>query len=150
MIHIMYYLTAFFLLCPHSRAVALPQAPPPSSQLLPTIAAEITSTASSRTVEATLTSATLQSQPSPSDSSASTPPQNGGATDSTNRTCDFETMQDFFDHAARERLNITVEVQNCPNLCLLTYGVGNPDLSGIGVSIFALSRWQDAEAFLLR
>ncbi|ERF77026.1 hypothetical protein EPUS_07932 [Endocarpon pusillum Z07020] len=124
MIHILYYLTAFFLLCPQSRAVALPQAPAPSSQLLPTTAAEITSTASSTTVEATLTSAT---------SSASTLPQNDGATDSNNRRCDFETMQDFFNHAAMERLNITVEVQNCQNLCLLTYGVGNPDLSGIGM-----------------
>lgn len=50
------------------------------------------------------------------------------------RTCDFNTMNDFFDYTKRNGLNITVEVQNCQNLCLLTYGVGNPDLSGIGVS----------------
>ncbi|KAL5335740.1 hypothetical protein BJX70DRAFT_309340 [Aspergillus crustosus] len=49
------------------------------------------------------------------------------------RTCDFETMDDFFDHAVSNNLNITIEVQNCQNLCLLTYGVGNPDLSGIGM-----------------
>lgn len=50
------------------------------------------------------------------------------------RTCDFNKIDDFFDYANRNGLNITVEVQNCQNLCLLTYGVGNPDLSGIGVS----------------
>ncbi|KAJ5963199.1 uncharacterized protein N7479_003075 [Penicillium vulpinum] len=49
------------------------------------------------------------------------------------RTCEFDTMSDFFDYTNRNGLNITVEVQNCQNLCLLTYGVGNPDLSGIGM-----------------
>ncbi|KAJ5600169.1 hypothetical protein N7450_001236 [Penicillium hetheringtonii] len=48
-------------------------------------------------------------------------------------TCSFNTMNDFFDYANKNDLNITVEVQNCQNLCLLTYGVGNPDLSGIGM-----------------
>jgi hypothetical protein len=50
------------------------------------------------------------------------------------RRCGFDTINDFFDYANKNRLNITMEVQNCQNLCLLTYGVGNPDLSGIGVS----------------
>jgi hypothetical protein len=50
------------------------------------------------------------------------------------RRCDFDTINDFFDYANENHLNITMEVQNCQNLCLLTYGVGNPDLSGIGVS----------------
>ncbi|OJJ08463.1 hypothetical protein ASPVEDRAFT_66429 [Aspergillus versicolor CBS 583.65] len=49
------------------------------------------------------------------------------------RNCDFNTMDDFFKYAHNNGLNITVEVQNCQNLCLLTYGVGNPDLSGIGM-----------------
>ncbi|KAL6232347.1 hypothetical protein BDW75DRAFT_217918 [Aspergillus navahoensis] len=49
------------------------------------------------------------------------------------RKCDFNSINDFFDYATKNRLNITVEVQNCQNLCLLTYGVGNPDLSGIGM-----------------
>ncbi|KAJ5501862.1 hypothetical protein N7463_004736 [Penicillium fimorum] len=49
------------------------------------------------------------------------------------RTCDFDTMDDFFDHASKNGLNVTEEVQKCQNLCLLTYGVGNPDLSGIGM-----------------
>lgn len=44
-------------------------------------------------------------------------------------------MNDFFDYTKKNGLNITLEVQNCQNLCLLTYGVGNPDLSGIGVSL---------------
>lgn len=51
------------------------------------------------------------------------------------RNCDFPTMDDFFSYAHKNSLNITVEVQNCQNLCLLTYGVGNPDLSGIGVRL---------------
>lgn len=51
------------------------------------------------------------------------------------RNCDFSTMDEFFSHAHQNGLNITVEVQNCQNLCLLTYGVGNPDLSGIGVRL---------------
>jgi hypothetical protein len=50
------------------------------------------------------------------------------------RHCDFTKMEDFFHHAHKNNLNITLEVQKCQNLCLLTYGVGNPDLSGIGVS----------------
>lgn len=51
-----------------------------------------------------------------------------------NQECDFDSIQDFFDHAYKENLNITAEVQSCQNLCLLTYGTGSPDLSGIGVS----------------
>lgn len=53
----------------------------------------------------------------------------------SDRNCDFNTMDDFFRYAHKNGLNITVEVQNCQNLCQLTYGVGNPDLSGIGVRL---------------
>lgn len=53
----------------------------------------------------------------------------------TDRNCDFDTMDGFFKYAHKNGLNITEEVQNCQNLCLLTYGVGNPDLSGIGVRL---------------
>ncbi|KAJ5774947.1 hypothetical protein N7457_009843 [Penicillium paradoxum] len=49
------------------------------------------------------------------------------------RRCDFDNMNEFFSYAKKNRLNITVEVQNCQDLCLLTYGTGNPDLSGIGM-----------------
>ncbi|KAL4886209.1 hypothetical protein BJY04DRAFT_213741 [Aspergillus karnatakaensis] len=49
------------------------------------------------------------------------------------RNCTFKTIDDFFDHANSNGLNITAEVQNCQNLCVLTYGTGNPDLSGIGM-----------------
>ncbi|KAL2842473.1 hypothetical protein BJX68DRAFT_257761 [Aspergillus pseudodeflectus] len=45
--------------------------------------------------------------------------------------CNFTTIQDFFDHATAEDLDITEEVRHCQNLCPLTFGVGNPDLSGI-------------------
>ncbi|KAL3477015.1 hypothetical protein BJX99DRAFT_270169 [Aspergillus californicus] len=72
---------------------------------------------------------------SPSDvtstSTAAPTPAESGVEDV--RNCDFDNMNDFFDYATNNNLNITVEVQNCQNLCLLTYGVGNPDLSGIGM-----------------
>ncbi|KAF4175171.1 hypothetical protein CNMCM8694_007396 [Aspergillus lentulus] len=56
---------------------------------------------------------------------------NGTSIEENGRTCNFGTINDFFDYANKNGLNITEEVQNCQNLCLLTYGVGNPDLSGI-------------------
>ncbi|KAL2847778.1 hypothetical protein BJY01DRAFT_246679 [Aspergillus pseudoustus] len=62
-----------------------------------------------------------------------TPTLTGTALTEANRTCDFDKIDDFFKYANRNGLNITVEVQNCQNLCLLTYGTGNPDLSGIGM-----------------
>ncbi|KAL3455906.1 hypothetical protein BJX64DRAFT_53578 [Aspergillus heterothallicus] len=57
----------------------------------------------------------------------------GTALAEANRTCDFDAIDDFFKYANKNGLNITVEVQQCQNLCLLTYGTGNPDLSGIGM-----------------
>lgn len=48
--------------------------------------------------------------------------------------CNFTTIEAFFDNATENGLNITAEIEQCPNLCLLTFGTGNPDLSGIGVS----------------
>jgi hypothetical protein len=68
-------------------------------------------------------------------SSATTATPTGTPVAENGRKCDFNTMNDFFDYTKKNGLNITLEVQNCQNLCLLTYGVGNPDLSGIGVSL---------------
>ncbi|KAL4907804.1 hypothetical protein BDW74DRAFT_148100 [Aspergillus multicolor] len=64
--------------------------------------------------------------------SLSLPSTTASSTGNSSR-CDFRSIDDFFDFATNNKLNITVEVQNCQNLCLLTYGVGNPDLSGIGM-----------------
>ncbi|CAP80272.1 Pc12g06450 [Penicillium rubens Wisconsin 54-1255] len=66
-------------------------------------------------------------------SSATTATPTGTPVAENGRKCDFNTMNDFFDYTKKNGLNITLEVQNCQNLCLLTYGVGNPDLSGIGM-----------------
>jgi len=33
-----------------------------------------------------------------------------------------------------ERYNISLLVESCPNVCLLVFGAGNPDMSGIGAS----------------
>lgn len=129
MLCVLSYLIALFLLW-QAPATALPQLALPSTQLLSTTAA--VSTGPSATIEESITLTTLHSEPQPI-----------GTADTNNHKCDFEDMQDFFDHATRDGLNITVEVQNCQNLCLLTYGVGNPDLSGIGVSTFALSKLQE-------
>lgn len=93
---------------------------------------------SSATGGTALDPATSQDLPKPSQGSASTLLANG--TDGNSHKCDFETIHDFFDYATERTLNITVEVQSCQNLCLLTYGVGNPDLSGIGVSVIVLSK----------
>lgn len=54
---------------------------------------------------------------------------------SSTKSCNFTNIQSFFDFATTNGLNITQEVDRCQNLCLLTYGTGNPDLSGIGVRI---------------
>ncbi|KAK0761620.1 hypothetical protein N5P37_006573 [Trichoderma harzianum] len=47
--------------------------------------------------------------------------------------CNFTTIEAFFDYATEHELNITAEIEQCPNLCILTFGTGNPDLSGIGM-----------------
>ncbi|KAJ0415585.1 hypothetical protein BJY00DRAFT_326831 [Aspergillus carlsbadensis] len=54
-------------------------------------------------------------------------------TDDNIHRCHFTRIQDFFHHATAEGLDITEEVRHCQNLCPLTFGVGNPDLSGIGM-----------------
>lgn len=75
----------------------------------------------------------LPQRVSPSEVSSALTATSTGTSIRENRTCDFGTINEFFDYANKNGLNITVEVQNCQNLCLLTYGVGNPDLSGIGM-----------------
>ncbi|KAL2855700.1 hypothetical protein BJX68DRAFT_231063 [Aspergillus pseudodeflectus] len=72
--------------------------------------------------------------PSETSSEPSATPLATGLADG-NRTCDFDKIDDFFSYANKNGLNITVEVQHCQNLCLLTYGTGNPDLSGIGMMV---------------
>ncbi|KAL6694281.1 hypothetical protein J3F84DRAFT_395948 [Trichoderma pleuroticola] len=47
--------------------------------------------------------------------------------------CNFTTIEAFFDYATEHELNITAQIEQCPNLCILTFGTGNPDLSGIGM-----------------
>jgi hypothetical protein len=119
MLRKMYYFLAHLLLWP-SLAAALPQVVSQSSQAYLTAAASPTE---SPTIQnTTSTSTTLQT---------STPTDN--ASNASSHKCDFDSMQNFFDYSAERGLDITIEVQNCQNLCLLVYGVGNPDLSGIGV-----------------
>ncbi|KAH8900515.1 hypothetical protein GQ53DRAFT_776313 [Thozetella sp. PMI_491] len=47
--------------------------------------------------------------------------------------CNFQSIEDFFDYTFEHHLNITEAIESCQNLCILLYGHGNPDLSGIGM-----------------
>ncbi|EHK17822.1 uncharacterized protein TRIVIDRAFT_136014, partial [Trichoderma virens Gv29-8] len=47
--------------------------------------------------------------------------------------CNFTSIEAFFNYSTEHGLNITAEIEQCPNLCILTFGTGNPDLSGIGM-----------------
>jgi len=49
-------------------------------------------------------------------------------------SCSFSSIYQVLAKADQGILNITQVVQSCQNICSLAWGVGNPDLSGIGVS----------------
>ena len=55
----------------------------------------------------------------------------------SNSTCAVDTVSidDLLAQAAKTGLNLTTTVTNCPEVCSLAWGNGNPDLSGIGVNI---------------
>ncbi|MCJ1444364.1 MAG: hypothetical protein MMC23_004866 [Stictis urceolatum] len=60
------------------------------------------------------------------------------ASNSTNVTLpchSFTALTDFLGAIREGNLNITKQIEECPDLCGLTWGSGNPDLSGIGASI---------------
>jgi len=48
-------------------------------------------------------------------------------------SCSFPSIYQVLAEADKGNLNITQVVQRCQNICSLAWGVGNPDLSGIGV-----------------
>ena len=52
-----------------------------------------------------------------------------------NQTCDFSTLQQLLDTAAGGNFSINSTILTCPDICELAWGSGNPDLSGIGVSV---------------
>ena len=70
----------------------------------------------------------LLATPSPS---PQTPAALGG-----NVTCDFDDITSLVGHIVHEwaGYNLSLLVQTCPDTCILVYGSGNPDISGIGVS----------------
>ena len=58
------------------------------------------------------------------------------SSDDTN-PCDFTdrwTMIDRVLSFCRQGYNMSLLVDKCPNVCVLIYGDGNPDVSGLGVS----------------
>ena len=52
-----------------------------------------------------------------------------------NRTlpCNYSDIDVFFTDAIQTNSSINLTVQDCPHLCDLAWGSGNPDLSGPGV-----------------
>ncbi|KAF2093111.1 hypothetical protein NA57DRAFT_81791 [Rhizodiscina lignyota] len=55
-------------------------------------------------------------------------------------TCNFTSVGEVFTTANATNQSVTGIVQKCPDVCALTWGVGNPDLSGIGVLIAYISQ----------
>ena len=53
-----------------------------------------------------------------------------------NDTCAFADLTSLVGHIVHEwaGYNLSLLVQTCPDICILVYGSGNPDISGIGVS----------------
>ncbi|KDR76924.1 hypothetical protein GALMADRAFT_138962 [Galerina marginata CBS 339.88] len=51
-----------------------------------------------------------------------------------NATCSFSSINDVLAQAAKGQLNLTTTVSSCPAICSLAWGIGNPDLSGIGAN----------------
>lgn len=62
------------------------------------------------------------------------------AANSTNITlaCNASTIDNFLDQAIADGLNVTETLIICPSVCNLAWGVGNPDISGIGVGLIIL------------
>lgn len=56
------------------------------------------------------------------------------AAQSDNPRCNYTDPMEFFHDAHDNGWNITEVVADCQNLCILSYGIGNPDLDGIGVT----------------
>ncbi|KAF9530935.1 hypothetical protein CPB83DRAFT_849898 [Crepidotus variabilis] len=53
----------------------------------------------------------------------------------SNDTCAISSINDLLSQANANQLNITTTVSQCPDICALAWGNGNPDLSGIGANI---------------
>jgi hypothetical protein len=73
----------------------------------------------------TLTSATLTRLP------AAIP------TDNATDPCAFTDRNSLIDRVESDwaENNVSLLVQTCDSVCVLIYGAGNPDISGIGVSV---------------
>ncbi|KAF7985918.1 hypothetical protein HWV62_43830 [Athelia sp. TMB] len=53
-----------------------------------------------------------------------------------NTSCSpFSSINDVLAQAEAGQLNITTAVSTCQDICTLAWGVGNPDLSGIGMNV---------------
>lgn len=58
---------------------------------------------------------------------------NGTLANATLACTSFDSLTDLLGQVQSQNLNITIQIQQCPDLCGLAWGAGNPDLSGIGV-----------------
>lgn len=66
-----------------------------------------------------------------------THPKGTGFSRMSNSSCisNSTSINELISKAIRDGLNITSTVVNCPQVCSLAWGNGNPDLSGIGANI---------------
>jgi len=53
---------------------------------------------------------------------------------STPNTCGFTSISDLLAQASDGAIDLASEVAQCPDVCALAWGSGNPDLSGIGAN----------------
>lgn len=49
-------------------------------------------------------------------------------------SCDITSREELIPYNNNIDANVTDLVNDCPHVCVLVYGSGNPDLAGIGVS----------------
>jgi hypothetical protein len=57
---------------------------------------------------------------------------------SANISCNFKDRAELVDRTFKEHLNASVLVNDCEEVCILAYGTGNPDISGVGVGLLFL------------
>jgi len=55
--------------------------------------------------------------------------------------CNASTIDGFLDQALADSLDVAHTLTICPSICNLAWGVGSPDIYGIGVRETATSSW---------
>jgi len=61
----------------------------------------------------------------------------------------FISLTDLLSQVQAAHINLTIQVRDCPDLCSLAWGSGNPDLSGVGVSSTLCGQLADSKTNLI-